>query len=105
MASCGCKQKTEARLKELFAKQIPDASSLEVTLKGYAITFGKGCSFRPYMPVEATHLVKVKSTGLEKKKTEKTNMFFNYCPFCGTDLRDEPETSAPEDSSKSTQSA
>ncbi len=105
MASCDCKKKTEERLKEHYAGMIPGARSLEVSLKGYAITFGKGLSFRPFMPVEATHLVTAKSTGVEKQKTEKTNMFFNFCPFCGVDIRDKPEPDPSDQSSSTNQPA
>ena len=80
---CDCQSKTEARLLERFKQQNPEAKSHTATLTGYALILEgnhlitKGC-----MPAELSASYPLKKGGLKDKKT-KTNMIFNYCPFCG----------------------
>jgi hypothetical protein len=62
---------------------MPGALEHSARLAGYAlvITDGgliqKGC-----MPIEMTAAHPLKKGG-HKARTERSSMFFNYCPFCG----------------------
>lgn len=78
---CDCRERIEEELPEQFLKKNPGAQKVKADMLGYAIMFSGGV--RPYMPVEITHEVTVKSTGLQKVKKAKMNMLFQFCPFCG----------------------
>lgn len=83
---CDCRQDVEKRLTDHYAAKLGEARDVKAKLMGYAITFGAGVGTRAYMPVEIGHTVTVKKTGEDKRKTEKVNMFFSHCPFCGEKL-------------------
>lgn len=90
---CDCRKNIEQQLKEHHAAQAPDARGHEADLTGYAITFGKGLSSRPYMAAELTAIHPLKKGG-EKSKTKKINMFFSFCPFCGVALEKDEQPKA-----------
>lgn len=83
---CDCRADIEKRLTAHYVPKLPDSRDLEARLMGYAITLGSSLSVRAYMPAEIRHTVTVKKTGAEKRKTEKVNMYFSHCPFCGEKL-------------------
>ena len=87
MNKCTCQTDIEKRLTDKYAQQLSDSKDVKACLNGYAIVLGESLQSRPYMPVHVTHTVTVKKTGLEKQKTEKVNMFFSFCPFCGASLK------------------
>lgn len=80
---CDCKKDIEARLLERFKEASPDAKEHIVNMAGYALIIGensltqKGC-----MQIEMTAAHPLKKGGY-KSKTERSNMIFSYCPFCG----------------------
>lgn len=80
--TCDCKESLEARLTERYKGAAPEASGHKVELQGYALIIGaaltqKGCM---QMLCRATYPLKKGGT---KEKTEKQNMIFTFCPFCG----------------------
>lgn len=81
-APCTCRKDIEKKLTERFISIAPEGKDHQVELKGYAIIFGDSLSTKGYMPMELTAIFPLKKGG-EKKKTEKQNMIFSYCPFCG----------------------
>ena len=83
---CGCRADIEKRLTDHSAAKLPESREVEVKLMGYALTLGASLGIRAYMPAEIRHTVTVKKTGADKRKTEKINMFFSHCPFCGVKL-------------------
>lgn len=86
---CNCRNELEEKLLERFKQQAPDAKNHEASLKGYAFVVGDnslrsvGC-----MPIELTADRPLKRGGY-KPKTERMNMFFTYCPFCGEKYKQE----------------
>lgn len=82
---CDCRADIEKKLTDRYAATIPKGREHKVTLRGYGIVLGAKVSERPYMPYEASACVPLVKGG-EKTKTEKGNMFFTYCPFCGVAL-------------------
>lgn len=82
---CECRDDIEKKLTELYAPKLPGSREVEAKLMGYAITLGNdlGLGIRAYMPAEIRHTVTIKKTGADKRKTEKVNMYFSFCPFCG----------------------
>lgn len=85
-AACNCREDLEKRLKDHYAEKLSESREVEASLMGYAFTLGPSLGIKAYMPAEIRHTVTVKSTGLDKRKTEKVNMFFSHCPFCGVKL-------------------
>lgn len=84
---CNCHADIEKKLTEHYTPKLSESRDVEAKLMGYAITLGKGLGIQPYMPVEIRHTVTVKKTGADKRKTEKVNMSFSHCPFCGEKLK------------------
>lgn len=80
---CDCKQDIEARLLDRFIESNPNAKEHSAKLTGYSLVIiensikQKGC-----MPIEMTACHPLKNGG-SKVKTSRSNMIFNFCPFCG----------------------
>lgn len=80
---CDCKTDIEAKLLDRFKTNAPDAQAHTARLTGYTLLLGsnsivqKGC-----MGIELTAAHPLKKGGY-KAKTERSNMIFSYCPFCG----------------------
>ncbi|MFD2755693.1 hypothetical protein [Comamonas terrae] len=83
---CQCRQDIEQKLTEHYAAKLPHSREVDAKLTGYAITLGTGLGIKPYMAAEIRHTVTIKKTGADKRKTEKVNMYFSHCPFCGEKL-------------------
>lgn len=80
---CDCKLNIEARLLTRFKDQTPEANDHSVSLDGYGLAIiDNSIVTMPYMPIKLTANHPLKKGGF-KRKTENSNMFFNYCPFCG----------------------
>jgi hypothetical protein len=79
---CECREKLEGKLLDRFKEQKPEGKSHRVRLNGYALIFGQQVQQKGCMPIECTAVYPLKKGG-EKEKTEKQNMIFTYCPFCG----------------------
>lgn len=82
--TCDCRatftEKFLERAKELY----PDSKDHSVELKNYAFVFSEGgMDLRGSIPVELTHTVTNKKTGVTRSKKEKTSLLFSYCPICG----------------------
>ena len=84
---CECRADIEKRITEHYASKLPDSRDVKGKLMGYAITLGDSLGIKAYMPAEISHTVTIKKTGADKRKTEKVNMFFSHCPFCGEKLK------------------
>lgn len=82
---CKCRKEVEEMLLERFKAQKPNASNHQASLDGYGFVIGERLSERPFMPATVTADHPLKKGGL-KRRAEHLNMFFNYCPFCGTKL-------------------
>jgi len=81
--TCNCRADIEAKLKEHFVKQKPDATEHGVTLQGYGfVIMDNTMKSKPLMPYKLSALEPLKKGGT-KLKTTTGNMFFNFCPFCG----------------------
>ena len=80
---CECRADIEKRLVEHAQGKMPDARDVAAKLMGYGFVLGGALSVRAFMPVELSHTTTIKKTGADKRKVEKMNMFFSYCPFCG----------------------
>lgn len=80
---CDCKKDIETKLLDRFVSQAHSATGHSARLVGYALIIGdysmsqKGC-----MTIELTAAHPLKKGGY-KAKTERSNMIFTYCPFCG----------------------
>ena len=79
---CDCKRNVEAKLLARAKEIYPDATEHEVKLTGYAFIFGKTVELKGCMSFEHSAEFPLKKGGL-KRKTEKTNMMFTFCPWCG----------------------
>ena len=84
---CNCRADIEKKLTEHYAPKLPESRDVEAKLMGYALTLGKCLAIQAYMPAEIRHTVTVKRTGADKRKTEKVNIYFSHCPFCGEKLK------------------
>lgn len=85
---CDCRNDIESKLLERFKEQVPDAQNHQATLRGYAMVIREtplevGC-----MPIELVADRPLKRGGY-KPKTDRMNMFFTYCPFCGAKYKKE----------------
>jgi hypothetical protein len=81
---CNCRTELTAKLLENVKKQLPDSTGHEVEIGGYSFVFtDSGITGRDCLPVTIKHFVTAKKTGIQKLKTEKTNLLASYCPFCG----------------------
>jgi hypothetical protein len=91
--NCDCQRAIEKMLMERHARQFPNAKSHLVTLSGYGFGVDQsgvlivGCT-----PYQATADHQLKS-GITKTKTEKGNMIWSFCPFCGKSAKvSEPDS-------------
>ena len=84
--ACNCKKDIEKRVTDRYAQDLIDSKDVSASLTGYAFTFDAGVSMKPYMPIEVSH-TKSSKAGVDRKRTEKVSMFFNFCPFCGVSLK------------------
>lgn len=89
--ACHCKDDIEKRLTVHYADKLPKSKEVSAALMGYGLYISeKGCEEKPHMSVEVRHTTTSKA-GVERRKTEKANMTFNFCPFCGTSLKAAPK--------------
>lgn len=82
---CNCKAERENLIQKRFIEQNPNAINHDVKLVGYAFTLDKSLTMHPYMYVEMSADFPLKKGGL-KRKTKKTKLMLNFCPFCGEEL-------------------
>lgn len=71
--TCNCVRDNEARIAEHYSKRL--GTPAEASAKNLAFTLDGG--ERAFI----VYTVRADKTGWKKGKD--TNMFFNYCPFCG----------------------
>ena len=84
--TCNCKEDIEKRLTDLYVEKLPKSKDVNAELMGYGMYLTDNTiEMKPHMSVEVRHTVTSKA-GSEKRKTEKVNMKFSFCPFCGTSL-------------------
>ena len=90
--TCNCKADIEQRLTERYVAALPKSKDVKAVMTGYGlvITDDNQLQSRPFMPVEVRHIVTSKA-GAERRKTDKVNMTFSFCPFCGTSLKSPDE--------------
>jgi hypothetical protein len=89
--NCNCKTEIEAKLLESFKSEAPDGVDHSVSMHGYGFCIvGNKMIMRPYTEVTRAAQMPRKAGGFTSKRT-KLNMFFSYCPFCGTPVVSEPE--------------
>ena len=88
MNKCTCCDDVEKRVIDNYTERFPNSKDVSAKLLGYAFVLGGALGYKPYMPIEISHTVVIKKSGIEKRKTEKLNMFFNFCPFCGVTLKE-----------------
>lgn len=81
-AGCSCRKDIEARLLEAFIKSAPDAKRHALCLRGYSYLIGEKVTEVGCMTIEMAAEYPLKKGGF-KEKTRRSNMIFNYCPFCG----------------------
>lgn len=80
---CDCKKDIEAKLLTRFVSKAPDAIEHSARLVGYALIIGNDAiQQKGAMTIELSAAHPLKKGGY-KAKTERSNMIFNYCPFCG----------------------
>jgi hypothetical protein len=81
--NCNCKKDIEAKLKDLFAQKVPEATGHEVELQGFGFRLtDSGLHIAQFTTAKGTALYQLKKGGA-KVKTITQNMHFSYCPFCG----------------------
>jgi len=78
---CDCRTRIEHLLTCQMMEETPDAKEHSAHLMGYGIYLSGGECI--YMPVELRSTVTSKKTGATRRKVEKTDFHFSYCPFCG----------------------
>lgn len=85
--SCNCKEELEAKLKERFETQHPEATEHTASLNPmYGYYIGEKENFyKPHADFSLTANFPLKKGGF-KEKTTKHKIVFNYCPFCGVKL-------------------
>lgn len=80
---CECRPELEAKLLARFIANEPTAKNHSVRLVGYGFTLTDNkMQVRGCMPIEADAEYPLKKGG-HKSKTQRSSMFFSYCPFCG----------------------
>jgi hypothetical protein len=80
---CNCKKDIESRLLARFKEQSHEATDHYVELQGYGLAIiDNTLKSMPYMPFKTSAKFPLKKGG-SKQKSQSSNMFFNYCPFCG----------------------
>lgn len=84
---CNCRTELQQQAKEYFAKQEPTAENHKAELQGYGIG-ANPLKLMVFMPLELTADFPLKKGGV-KRKTKKSFITFNYCPFCGEKIGDE----------------
>ncbi|MDP1527696.1 MAG: hypothetical protein Q8M20_17980 [Rhodocyclaceae bacterium] len=80
---CNCQGDIEDKLKERFIEENPSAIDHRAVLMGYALMLGKTLATKGYMEFELTAKFRIKNKPELKEKKQKSNITFNYCPFCG----------------------
>lgn len=86
MSTCNCKKEIEAKLLERFKRNAPEARQHGVELEGYSfVIVENSLKERPCMQFKTSALFPLKN-GSEKLKNSRANMFFSFCPFCGTKI-------------------
>lgn len=79
---CDCRTRIEEKLLNKFRDDAPEATGHGAKLTGYALIFGETVTEKGCMPIEHTAKFPLKKGGV-KEKTQKINIMFTYCPFCG----------------------
>ena len=85
---CDCRETIESKLLARFKEQTPDAQNHDASLKGYGFVLGASMHEVGCMPIWLTADRPLKRGGY-KPKTDRMNMFFTYCPFCGEKYKKE----------------
>lgn len=89
---CDCKKDIESRLLDRFKTNHPEALEHSARLTGYTLLIGSSeVRQKGYMGIELTAAHPLKKGG-HKAKTDRSNMIFNYCPFCGEKYEKEKAT-------------
>lgn len=79
---CNCRQDLEGKLLERFQAAAPEAKGHGVELKGYGFSLDESIQVVAFMEYETGATYPLKKGG-EKYKTQRGNMIFSHCPFCG----------------------
>ena len=79
---CSCQDDIEQLLLERFKSQAPGSRNHAVRLTGYTLILGEKIISKGCMAIEQTAEHPLKRGGY-KTKTERLNMVFTFCPFCG----------------------
>lgn len=80
--TCDCKQNIQDMLTDNFKEAAPEATGHAAELQGYTLIIGRKLVEKGCMEIHRTATHPLKKGGV-KEKTEKLNMVFTYCPFCG----------------------
>lgn len=79
---CNCRKDIEAKLLTRFKSTAPCATDHSASLTGYTLVLGAAITEKGCMSIELTAKHPLKKGGV-KSKTDRSQMIFTYCPFCG----------------------
>ena len=79
---CDCRTRIDEKLLNKFRKDSPEATDHRAKLTGYALIFGETVTEKGCMAIDYSAKFPLKKGGV-KERSQKMNMMFTYCPFCG----------------------
>lgn len=87
--ACDCENRIKAGLLEKTQKEHPKSSNGKINLEGYGTGINEAMDLKTiaFMPYSYSADFLVKNGGV-RRKTIKSRMIFNYCPFCGVRYED-----------------
>lgn len=83
--SCNCVNENSRKIAEYVGARLcihPD--DVTASPDGVAFTLGEKPGQRPFMP----YTVRANAPGYRSQKGKQVNMFFTFCPWCGTKLEE-----------------
>jgi hypothetical protein len=87
---CDCINTVTEKILAKQAEQKPERTILPLEefdgegLGNRAFTFGSGDGYKMFVPFVYRYTFKKTNGETSKTRKETVNMFFTYCPFCGT---------------------
>lgn len=87
--ACDCESEVEGRLLESLKQKYPESQNGTISLDGYGIGISESMNFITiaFMGISYSADFPLKRGGV-KRKSIKSRLTFNFCPFCGKRYED-----------------